>query len=252
MLKITGEIIGNTSTSLKGLNTHGDDSNNIISTICGVPDHVSRFISVTSVTSRYIGEVGDVIVGRVRELTGNRWKVDIGAYQDGIILLSNVTEPGGILRRRGRADELHMRNIFSEGDVIVCEVQKIFGSGTVSLHTRNTDKHGKMNDGFMLCTSPILIPRTKKHFHQLCINSAVRVVIGVNGYIWVDCTGEGDHDEDLARVHNAITILNRCGRMVSIDDIERIVLIAQKADISPYGMLSSSLFSLSRLSTILT
>ena len=32
---------------------------------------------------RYVGEVGDIVVGRIAEVGINRWRVDIGARQHG-------------------------------------------------------------------------------------------------------------------------------------------------------------------------
>ena len=76
--------------------------------------------------SRYNGEIGDVVVGRVVEVQQKRWKVDIQSRLDGVLLLSSgwnwfhsasffsffhlsVNLPGGELRRRGAEDELSMR-----------------------------------------------------------------------------------------------------------------------------------------------
>ncbi|KNH07649.1 Rrp4p [Perkinsela sp. CCAP 1560/4] len=246
MIKLTGEVVGNVRKTLKGINTHGDDTDNIISTVCGVPEQVDRFVSVVSLSSRYIGEVGDVVVGRVKEVSGSRWKVDIGAYQDGIILLSNVTLPG-VLRKRERVDELGMRSLFSEGDIVVCEVQKVFHSSTISLHTRSVEKHGKMNQGFLFCTSPFLIPHTNKHFHRLKANPHIRMVIGVNGYIWVDCFGQEQQYMDMARVHSALTLLSRAGCVVHFAALERIVCMAKQSEVSPYAMLSKQFHDMLQL-----
>ena len=238
-IKLTGDSVGHSSTSLKGLHTFGALSGEIVSTICGVPEVIDRFISVKSIQSRYIAEMGDVVVGRVLDICGTRWKIDIGAYQDALIFLSNVSEPGGALRRKGRTDELNMRAIFSDGDVIVCEVQKIFNDGVTSLHTRNIEKHGKMATGFLFCTSPLLIPRTRSHFHNLKF-TGIRIVTGVNGFIWVDQTRGEQNNDGLARVYNALKLLAQSNQMIYIAAIEEIVELAQSRGASASDMLKKS------------
>lgn len=48
-----------------------------------------------------------------------RWKVDTNARQDANLLLSSVSLPGGVQRRKNESDELQMRQYFAEGDVLV-------------------------------------------------------------------------------------------------------------------------------------
>lgn len=47
--------------------------------------------------SRYNGEIGDVVVGRILEVGQRRWKVDTKAKLDSILMLSSVNLPGGEL-----------------------------------------------------------------------------------------------------------------------------------------------------------
>ena len=54
-------------------------------------------ISVVPLRSRYSGDVGDVVIGRISEVGSNRWKVDVNAKQDAVLLLSSINLPGGIL-----------------------------------------------------------------------------------------------------------------------------------------------------------
>ena len=101
------------------------------------------------------------------------------------MMLSNVTEPGGILRRRGRDDELSMRGIFQEDDVVVAEVQRVSPDGVASLHTRTAEKYGKMTAvGRLVAVRPTLIRRAKHQFHTM-IRFGLTLIIGVNGRIWV-------------------------------------------------------------------
>ena len=57
---------------------------------------MNQLISVKAFRTRYTGEIGDVVVGRITELSAKKWKVDINARQDAILLLSSVNLPGGV------------------------------------------------------------------------------------------------------------------------------------------------------------
>jgi exosome complex RNA-binding protein Rrp4 len=47
--------------------------------------------------SRYQGEVGDAVVGRITEVGQKLWRVDVNGKQDSILQLSAITLPGGEL-----------------------------------------------------------------------------------------------------------------------------------------------------------
>lgn len=56
------------------------------------------------------------------QIGGKRWKIDLQAKQEANLMLSAVSLPGGTQRRRTAEDELHMRQIFKEGDIVsVCD-----------------------------------------------------------------------------------------------------------------------------------
>ena len=48
-----------------------------------------------------------------------------------------VNLPGGVQRRRTHEDQLQMRDLYVEGDLISAEVQQFYGDGALSLHTRS-------------------------------------------------------------------------------------------------------------------
>ncbi len=46
-------------------------------------------------------------------------------------------------RRRSAEDELGMREVLKEGDVISAEIQSVYNDGSLALHTRSV-KYGKV------------------------------------------------------------------------------------------------------------
>ena len=75
-----------------------------------------------------------------------------------------------------------MRTFFSEGDLLVAEVQAFFQDGSISLHTRSL-KYGKLRNGQLVRCPSALIPRLKSHF--ITLPSGVELIIGLNGFVWV-------------------------------------------------------------------
>lgn len=90
----------------------------------------------------YVGNVGDVVVGRVVDVGAKRWRVDIGAPQvrpasapchlaahaplllslprpqHAVLMLSSIILPGGEQRRRTAEDQMQMRGFFREHDLV--------------------------------------------------------------------------------------------------------------------------------------
>eukprot|EP01084_Bolivina_argentea_P116714 207324_1 len=132
---VTGSIITSESGFLRGHGTYVDhvkdeDNQNeqkqrLIASVSGTVGRVNRLISVRPPRSRYIGEVGDLVVGRITEVGSKRWKVNIGAHQDAVLQLSSVNLPSGVHRIRTQKDELEMRQLFVEADLISAEVQQV-------------------------------------------------------------------------------------------------------------------------------
>lgn len=94
----------------------------LTATMCGVVQRLNKLVMVRAYKSRYAPEIGDVVVGRVDELQTRRWAVDIGSRPQSSLQLSAVDLPGGVQRRRTAEDELVMRAVFREGDVLAAEV----------------------------------------------------------------------------------------------------------------------------------
>lgn len=65
--------------------------------MAGVKEQVNKLISVRPLKSRYNGQVGEVLVGRIMEVQQKRWKVDTNSRLDSALLLSSVNLPGGEL-----------------------------------------------------------------------------------------------------------------------------------------------------------
>jgi exosome complex component RRP4 len=166
----------------------------IRSTVAGTILKTNKLLSVRPLRARYTPEIGDLVVGRIVEVQSKRWKVDVAAPLLAGLPLSSINLPGGILRRRTAVDELNIRTFFTEGDLLVAEVQNIHADGGASLHTRSL-KYGKLRNGYFLSVTGAGgsaagggVVRSRRQIWTIATahgGGDVDVVLGVNGYIWI-------------------------------------------------------------------
>ncbi|KAL5483723.1 hypothetical protein EMCRGX_G020131 [Ephydatia muelleri] len=190
-----GDVITPDTGFMRGHGTYTCDGK-LYASVAGVVERVNKLICVKPLKSRYNGEVGDVVVGRIIEVQQKRWKVDTFSRLDSVLMLSSVNLPGGVLRRRSALDELQMREYFTEGDLISAEVQQVFTDGSLSLHTRSL-KYGKLAQGTLVTVPPSLVKRCKNHFHNMLAGASI--ILGNNGYIWLSSVVCDDHQQPQLR-----------------------------------------------------
>jgi len=176
-----GDLITTDTGFMRGHGTYLE-GDRLQSSVAGVVERVNKLIRVEPLKTRYNGEVGDVVVGRVTELAQKRWKIETHARLDSILHLNSVNLPGGELRRRSDEDERAMREYLAEGDLISAEVQQVHSDGALALHTRSL-KYGKLGQGVLVKVSPSLVKRRKSHFHSLPCGCSI--ILGNNGYVWI-------------------------------------------------------------------
>lgn len=220
----------------------------IIAAVSGAVEITDKVVSVKGRFSRYVPEIGDVVVGRVVEIIGNKWTVDINCSQAAVMLLSNVSEPGGILRRRGRSDELTMRQLFDQGDIIAAEVQRISPDGVPFLQSRAGNKYGRITSvGRLVSVRASLIKSSKHHFISFPEYST-NLIIGTNGNIWVSQLTPADSPasdttevrQSVSRVANCIKAMNERGLPICPDSIKSSIDISLTTGISSSDLLSES------------
>ncbi|KAL4882363.1 IEC3 subunit of the Ino80 complex, chromatin re-modelling-domain-containing protein [Aspergillus karnatakaensis] len=209
-----GEVVTDDPQWMRGHGTYINPlSTSIIATVAGTVQKTNKLLSVQPLRARYTPEIGDLVVGRIVEVQSKRWKVDVAAPLLAQLPLSAINLPGGILRRRTSADELQIRTFFSEGDLLVAEVQTVHSDGAASLHTRSL-KYGKLRNGVFLAVagaggsgassssvkgglgsgSATGVVRSRRQMFTIATSNGggeVDIVLGVNGYIWISKHVEG-------------------------------------------------------------
>jgi exosome complex component RRP4 len=218
----------------------------LVASKVGIVHRQDRLITVEDLKSRYKGANGEVVIGRVTSISGKRWRVDLASRGEAVLLLSSIDLPSGEQRRRTAEDELAMREIFTEGDLIAAAVQEVKHDGSIMLQIRNTEvrgggdgnnnnnsnssksitrnKYGRLSHGQLVLTPSSLIKRQPLHFQSL-ENIGVDVILGMNGFVWVTLPldrGIDDNDnsvsredrERIARVSQAVRALGKLYFMI--------------------------------------
>ncbi|KAK6500336.1 exosome non-catalytic core subunit rrp4 [Arthrobotrys musiformis] len=185
-----GEVVTDDPQWMRGHGTYlspATSGQSIISSLAGTISKTNKLLSIRALKFRYIPEIGDLVVGRILEVQTKRWRVDIAAPHSATLLLSSINLPGGILRKRTSTDELQIRTFFSEGDLLVAEVQTLSNDGLASLHTRSL-KYGKLRNGVFMTIDAGMVRRMKSHVLTLPTSNGggdVDIYLGVNGYIYI-------------------------------------------------------------------
>ncbi|KAK6780711.1 hypothetical protein RDI58_022895 [Solanum bulbocastanum] len=289
--------------ALKG---HGtlEMGNDVVASVCGVVERVNKLVYVRPLRARYKPEIGDIIVGRVIEVSlwfpamsvlsslllsclgvlfaagsyvvsskvaPKRWRLEINFSQDAVLMLSSMNLPDGIQRRRTAVDELNMRSIFVENDVICAEVRGFQHDGSLHLQARS-QKYGKLERGKLLKIPPYLVKRRKQHFHHLD-QYGVDLIFGCNGLIWIgehvdvkdvmvedqvnksdpqnthssSLPGSSEEPTDtplerrqyICRISNAITVFSALGFMVNLDSVMETVTLSLSLNLGVHEMLEA-------------
>lgn len=199
-----GETVTDDPQWMRGHGTFAaSESTEIRSTLAGTLQKTNKLLSIVPLRARYTPEIGDLVIGRIVEVQARRWKVDVSAPLLANLPLSSINLPGGILRKRTSVDELNIRSFFSEGELLVAEVQSLFQDGSASLHTRSL-KYGKLRNGYYMAVSGMGggagVVRAKRQIFtiQTARGGEVDVMLGVNGYIWISWHAETNDAKDVS------------------------------------------------------
>jgi len=256
-----GEIITKSEGFMKG---HGVivRNGNLVACVAGFVEQANKLIFVRPVKTRYIPEVGDVVVGRVKEVGDKYWSIDVCAQLHGSLVLSAIHLPGGVHRRRTEEDALEMRSFFKEGDLISAEIQSLKNDGGVYLHTRNL-KYGKLINGMFVKVQNCLVKRTSTHFISFS-ELGVDIILGNNGYVWItNCKSKEESEQimnfakqykdftpflskieasvrmNMCRIRNCLLILDKNFIQISAKTIMSVFAYCVKNDIKVKDMQST-------------
>ncbi|XP_019086051.1 PREDICTED: exosome complex component RRP4 homolog [Camelina sativa] len=234
---------------LKGHGTSLVDGE-LLTTVCGVVNHVDKLVYVRTLRARYKPEVGDIVLLRYSFVAQrqSRWRVDLNSTQDGLLKLSSMNMPDAVQKRNTSVDELNMRNILAEDDVVCAQVGESQRDGSL---LARSNKYGKLHKGQLLKVDPYLVRRSNLHFHFI-ESLGIDLILVRNGFIWV---GEHTQSNDpmvvddeiissktrqsILRIGNAIRVLSTLGFTLTLAVIMETFDLSNMENVQIHDMLGS-------------
>ena len=175
-----------------GENTYKDDGK-IYATRVGLVDYEDRKVHVVALKAFYIPYVGDMVIGKVVEVSLSGWMVNVKAPYPALLRASDV------LDRPFRPQEDDLPSIFDVGDLIIAKIVAYDRTRDPLLTVREPGL-GKITRGQLVEITPTKIPRVigrkGSMINMLKQETGCHVTVGQNGLIFV--SGKTPEDERLA------------------------------------------------------
>jgi len=173
---IPGDMLGE-DPKLSGSGTYVQDGK-VYSTNYGLVDRRST-IKVIPLSGRYIPARGDLVIGKIVDMTFSNWFADINAPYEGMLHISEFPE---------RVDPANMSKYLHMGELIIARVADVDPTMKIELTMR--DEHLRiLKQGRVIDISHVKIPRVigrnGSMIGMLKKDLNVSIFVGQNGRIWL-------------------------------------------------------------------
>ena len=191
-----GEVIVSGDDYLPGDGTE-KRGNDLVALKYGLAEEANKLVKVIPLSGVYSPRRGNVVIGKVGNLTFNGWVIDIGAADNAFLSLMEVP----MYVNKDALDE-----IMDIGDMAVLKIWAINKRGIdLSLKQRGL---GKIEEGLIVSINPNKVPRVigKEGSMIKLIKDATgcSITVGQNGLIWI----KGDKIDDELFARRAIEFID--------------------------------------------
>jgi len=173
---VPGDMLGE-DPKLAGIGTYVQDGR-VYSANYGLVDRRSN-IKVIPLSGRYIPARGDLVIGKVVDMTFSNWFADINAPYEGMLHNSEFPE---------RVDPANMSKYLHVGELIIARVADVDPTMKVELTMRDENlrilKQGRVID-ISHVKIPRVIGRNGSMISMLKKDLNVSIFVGQNGRIWL-------------------------------------------------------------------
>ncbi|MEK6897117.1 MAG: exosome complex RNA-binding protein Rrp4, partial [Nanoarchaeota archaeon] len=189
---IPGEVIASGEDYLPGEGTE-KRGQEIVAIRYGLAEESNRLVKVIALSGIYQARRGNVIIGKVENITFNGWVVDIDSPIGAFLPLSEV--PRFVSKEA-------MAEVFDIGDMVVAKILGVNGRGIdLTIKSRGL---GRIEEGMIIKVNSNKVPRViGKEGSMIGIikkETGCEITVGQNGLIWV----KGNKIEDELFVKRAI------------------------------------------------
>lgn len=181
---IPGEVIVKGDNYLPGEWTE-KRNDEIVAIRYGLADESNRLVKIIPLSGVYHPRTGNVVIGKIGDLTFNGWIVDIGASDNAFLPVSEFPR---YVNKSGLDEVLDI------GDMLIAKIIGVNRRGTdLTVKSRGL---GKIDEGLIVKINPNKVPRIiGKEGSMVKIikeRTNCNITVGQNGLIWI----KGDRVED--------------------------------------------------------
>ena len=186
---IPGEVIVKGDDYLPGEWTEKTEDG-IISLRYGLAEEINRLVKVIPLSGVYHPRRGNVVIGKVENVTYNGWVVDIGSEDTAFLSLMEVPK---------FVNKDNLEEVMDIGDSVVVKIWGINRRGIdLSIKSRGL---GKIEEGIIIEINSYKVPRViGKEGSMIKIikeETGCNITVGQNGFVWIK--GDKIEDELLAK-----------------------------------------------------
>ena len=186
---IPGEIIAEGEDLLPGEHTEKIDGK-VISLRYGLAEEQNSLVKVIPLSGVYSPRKGNVVIGKIENLTNNGWVVDIGSADSAFLSLMEVPR---------YVNKDAMEEVFKIDELLIAKIWSMGKRGIdLSIKSRG---YGKIEEGMVFSVNPNKVPRIiGKEGSMINIikeKTGCEIDVAQNGYVWI--TGPSIDDELYAK-----------------------------------------------------
>jgi exosome complex component RRP4 len=174
---VPGEVIVKGEDYLPGEGTRREGEN-VVASRFGLADIAGRVIRVIPISGAFVPRRGNVVLGRVTDITFRGWIIDVDYAISGFLAVDEV--PRFIAKSE-------MSQFLGVGDIVAAKIFGISNRGT-DLTVKGKGL-GKLENGFIFRVIPSRVPRIigreGSMINLIKERTDCSVTVGQNGWVWV-------------------------------------------------------------------
>lgn len=192
---IPGEVIASGNDYLPGEGTE-KQGENIVAMKFGLAEETNNLVKVIPLSGVYLPRRGNVVIGRVENITFNGWVVDVGTAEGAFIPLTEVPR----FVNKNELDE-----VMDIGDMVVAKIMGVNQRGIdLTVKIRGL---GRIDEGLIFKINPNKVPRViGKEGSMIKLikdETGCNITVGQNGYIWI----QGEKIENELKAKEAVLFI---------------------------------------------
>lgn len=193
---IPGEVLVTGDDFLPGEGTEkrGDS---IVALRYGLAEEISKLVKVIPLSGPYMPRRGNVVIGKVENVTFHGWVIDIGTAETTFLSLAEVPR---------FVNQNALEEVMDFGDMVVAKIAAVNKRGVdLTIKLRGL---GKIDEGMIVQINPNKVPRIiGKEGSMIKLikdETGCNITVGQNGLIWI----KGDNVEQELYAKKAIMFVS--------------------------------------------